>query len=66
MINVPKYYEEGIRAATNGVAMTAIEAPMGFTFCPYRDNSVERWNFIGGCVRAYMGAEEPLRGEYEI
>ena len=42
-----------------------IDMPLGFTFCPYRDGSVERWNFIGGCVEAYMGQDCVIRGEQQ-
>jgi len=64
MLVVPAYYEEGVRMAHLGVHQSAIATPLGFTFCPHRDGSVERWNFIGGCVAAYMGQDEPIRGEH--
>jgi hypothetical protein len=66
MISVPKYFNDGVQAAHVGVAMSTIATPMGFTFCPHRNESVERWNFMGGCVLAYMGTEEQIRGEFPV
>ncbi len=63
MLELPAIYREGSHAATIGTAMSSQATPFGFTFCPYRDQSVERWNFLGGCVEAYFGGDEPLRGE---
>lgn len=65
MINVPKYYKEGYDAAVVGVAMSGVETPMGFTFCPYPNDSVQRWNFVGGAVAAYMGQDVALPGEFQ-
>ena len=64
MLHVPKYINEGQRAAVLGSAMSTVETPLGFCFSPYLDGSVERWNFIGGCVAAYIGDEAPLQGEH--
>jgi hypothetical protein len=63
VIEVPKIYKEGIWAANLGTHMHSTETPLGFTFCPYRDGSIERWNFIGGCVAAYMQKDVPIMGE---
>ena len=63
MLTVPRYYDEGVQAAHMGTCMSSVPTPLGFTFCPYRDGSVERWNFVGGCIMAYMGDEVRLQGE---
>ena len=63
MLQLPSIFREGAHAATVGVHQSSREMPFGFTFCPYRDQSVERWNFLGGCVETYFGGDEPLRGE---
>ena len=61
-ILVPEIHNEGQFAATHGLAMTAIESPLGFTFCPYQHGSVERWNFLSGCVQVYMAPDAVTRG----
>lgn len=65
MLSVPSIYKEGIAAAHLGTHMSNRETPLGFTFCHYRDGSVERWNFIGGCVAAYMGEDCVIPGEMQ-
>ena len=63
MLVLPTIFQEGVMAAHMGTHMSSREFPLGFTFCPYRDESLERWNFLGGCVEAYMGADRLIRGE---
>lgn len=63
MIHVPEFFREGVVAAHVGTRMSDISHPMGFTFCPYPDQSVQRWNFIDGCVHAYMGEDTHIPGE---
>jgi hypothetical protein len=63
MLTVPKFFQEGVLAAHIGTCMSSVPTPMGFTFCPYRDQSVERWNFVGGCAHAYMGEDARIPGE---
>ena len=60
---VPDIIREGVAAAHVGTHMSSIEAPLGFTFCPYHAESVERWNFLSGCVHAYCGVDAPIPGE---
>lgn len=63
MLVVPGIYREGVDAAHLGTHMSSIATPLGFTFCPYSADSVERWNFLSGCVQAYCGADAPIQGE---
>ena len=63
MITVPSIYNEGVDAAHLGTHMSGKDTPLGFTFCYYKDGSVERWNFLSGCVAAYMGDEGRIPGE---
>ena len=64
MLVVPSIVREGAAAALLGSHMSAQEAPMGFTFCPYRDESVERWNFLCGCIAAYCDVDATIAGEH--
>ncbi len=63
LLEIPLIQREGIAAANLGVCQSSKETPMGFTFCPYAHGSVERWNFLGGCVVAYMEQDRPVLGE---
>ena len=58
MIAVPKYFDEGVKAAHTGGDMSSLATPMGFTFCPYADGSAQRHNFLEGCVAAYFDKVE--------
>ena len=63
MLAVPSIQREGSKAAELGTHMSSRAMPFGFLFCPYPDQSVERWNFLGGVVDTYFGMDEPVRGE---
>lgn len=55
MIIIPKIENEGQHAALLGTNMSGPAAPLGFVFCPYKDGSAERWNFLNGACTAYYG-----------
>lgn len=63
IIIVPEFERQGQDAAVAGVGMSAPSWPLGFTFCPHQSGSVERYNFLRGCVRAYFGGDERIQGE---
>jgi hypothetical protein len=65
MIIIPPIQKEGVIAAHAGTHMSSSESPLGFTFCHYRNGSVERWNFLVGCIAAYFeDPKELIRGEH--
>jgi hypothetical protein len=55
ILDVPSIVKEGVDAARLGMNMTDQAHPYGYTFCPYRDGSVERYNFLLGCESVYFG-----------
>ena len=63
LLVVPEIQREGMDAARIGTHMSDFTTPLGFCFCPYPDESVERANWVGGAVHFYMGPSEPLTGE---
>lgn len=58
MLIIPEIQREGVKWANIGTAMSSSATPIGFVFCPYNDGTVERWNFLSGCVGAYFGGQE--------
>ena len=58
MLVVPEIQREAVKAANVGVSMSSSATPLGFTFCKYSDGSLERWNFLCGCISAYFGEQE--------
>lgn len=51
-IDVPAIRREGKDAMLNGRRMRAPGMEERFTVCPYKDGSIERDNFLRGCIEA--------------
>lgn len=58
LLAIPKYEKEGRAAALAGSRMSSMETPMGFTFCPYADGSLERYNFLVGATEVYFEGDK--------
>lgn len=50
MIALPSIQREGMNAMLMGRSMRSPTHPEGFTFCTYPVGSLERMNFLEGCV----------------
>lgn len=55
-IILPSIQIEGNIAMQLGRALSSAANPDGFTFCPYPIGSVERANFLEGCIYAAFSA----------
>ncbi|MGH8369397.1 MAG: hypothetical protein ACRESC_00315 [Gammaproteobacteria bacterium] len=63
MIIVPDIHEEGFQSAMTGTKMCSHAQPMGFTFNPYAEGTVEHYNFMNGVVQAHFDDGQQIRGE---
>lgn len=49
-IEIPSIQREGFNAMISGLAMRDISSPDGFAFCPYNFGTIERSNWLAGCI----------------
>lgn len=54
LIEVPTLKAEGRIEMLVGKRMRTEEAPEGFAFCPYNFGTVERSNWIAGCLETFQ------------